>query len=220
MATKLNLVGQTFGRLLVISEAARSGKRNYERNWLCNCDCGNMTLVYQGSLTMGYTISCGCFHKEQTSNAKKDHGQSSNGRVTSEYTTWASIKARCYNKLNKSYKNYGGRGIKVCDRWLENFENFFEDMGVKPTPYHSLDRFPDTNGNYEKINCRWATSYEQSRNTTKNHWIEYDGNRMIIEDWGKFFKVSESAIRKHLNNGKSFNEIYLHYTTKNQNYGN
>lgn len=127
------------------------------------CDCGNKTIVSTGNLKNGTTKSCGCYQREyQAKRGRKNfykHGLSNHPL----YPTWSTMKSRCYNKNNISYKNYGARGIKVCDRWLNSFENFLKDMGEKPSDKHSLDRI-DINGDYEPSNCRWATPEEQAIN--------------------------------------------------------
>jgi hypothetical protein len=151
----IDLAGHKFGRLTAIK---------YEGNamWKCNCVCGNSSTVYRGDLRAGRTKSCGCLKNETQKDIgvrRTTHGLSN----TSEYHTWYSMKYRCNNTNSKDYPDYGGRGITICDRWLESFDNFYKDMGEKPTAKHSLDRI-NVNGNYEPSNCRWATIAEQSNN--------------------------------------------------------
>lgn len=105
---------------------------------------------------------------------------------------------RCYTETADNFKYYGGRGIKVCDRWLESFENFFADMGLKPSPKHSIDRFPDKKGNYEPSNCRWATQKEQANNTTRNVVYEYQGKSMNQSQWAEYLGVSREKISRHI----------------------
>lgn len=124
--------------------------------WLCKCKCG--TIKELSSKDLLKTKSCGCFHLEAVQKIKK-HGMSN----TSTYTSYVHMKDRCLNKNNDSYKNYGGRGISVCDRWLDSFENFLEDMGLRPDGF-TLDRV-DVNGNYNKENCIWADRKTQSLHT-------------------------------------------------------
>lgn len=142
------------------------------------------------------------------------HGQA---QKTSEYKTWATMKERCYNKNCPSYKRYGGRGIVVCDRWVNSFENFFDDMGKKPTANHSLDR-EDVNGNYEKENCRWATKQEQGRNTSRNVYIDHAGRRMILAEWARELGTGYNNITVMLKK-KSMSEVVDFYREKN-NFGN
>jgi hypothetical protein len=101
---------------------------------------------------------------------------------TPEFRAWTNMLARCTNKTYKPYPRYGGRGIKVCDRWLNSFEDFFADMGERPSPQHSLDRWPDNNGNYEPENCRWATRSEQNSNRRNNRIVKYRGKEMSLPD--------------------------------------
>lgn len=129
------------------------------------------------------------------------------------------MKFRCYNKKGKSYHNYGGRGIKVCDRWLEKktgFSNFLQDMGLKPSKKHSLDRFPDNNDDYKPSNCRWATPKEQNGNSRKNHWESNNGEKLIISEWARKLGMSVPTIHRHLST-KIMDEIILYY--KNKPYG-
>ena len=109
------------------------------------------------------------------------HGHARKGSVSVEYSTWNAMMARCFNPSLKFFERYGGRGITVCDRWMQ-FENFLADMGPRPSALHSIDRYPDKNGNYEPGNCRWATKKEQSRNTRTNNIVEFGGRRMALAE--------------------------------------
>lgn len=156
----INISGMTFGRLTVLSAERRgdSGKLL----WRCRCSCGNETVVRGSHLRVGATKSCGCFNRELMLSKFASHGHTRGKKNTTEYNTWSSMKKRCLDPASKDYKNYGGRGISVCERWLHSFEAFFEDMGKKPTGL-SIER-KNVNGNYEPGNCKWATRDEQNNN--------------------------------------------------------
>lgn len=121
---------------------------------------------------------------------------------TPVYKAWISLKARCNNKKDKDYKDYGGRGIKVCDRWLHSFENFYKDIGDKPTSKHSIDRI-DNNGNYCKENCRWATIYEQNNNRRSTRYIEYKGDKMSLFQWCRKLGMPQSTFSNRILRGWS-----------------
>ena len=150
-----NLIGKRFNKLVVLKECPDKSPK--EDKWLCKCDCGNYQSAYGYRLRAGRANSCGC-----TARNKPRHGHSVGRELTTEYKTWKYMMRRCYNKKHKTYKGYGDRGIKVCDRW-HIFDNFIEDMGKKPSRSHSIERI-DFNGHYEPNNCIWADGTTQARN--------------------------------------------------------
>jgi hypothetical protein len=186
-----------FGRLAVLDEAPpyewRPGK--YYRLVNCQCDCGTMRVCQPSKLRTGQTVSCGCYAAENASKRLKRHGMT----TTPEYVTWRSMRDRCSNPAATGYHSYGGRGIKVCDRWLESFEAFYADMGRRPDGM-SIDRI-DVNGNYEPGNCRWATTYEQGDNRTDNHHIEVAGERINLSEARRRSGLTQSSIRARMRKG-------------------
>ena len=157
-----------------------SGGRN-RIYWKCKCDCGNEKWILSSKLSpfsKDKTKSCGCIQKETIANINYKHGEANK---TKENRIWRHMQGRCYCKTDAKYKNYGGRGIKVCDRWLNSYQNFLEDMGRCPKGC-SIHRI-ENDGNYEPKNCKWADNYEQANEKTTSVFIEYDGLRLTLKQW-------------------------------------
>lgn len=172
--------GDRYGRLQIISTVphVRTGLRAYE----CLCDCGNTYLAVLKSLRSGNTLSCGCLRRDMVAAKNHKHGhRRRNVKMEPEYYTWKRMRQRCYDAHTHEWERYGGRGIVVCERWT-GFTLFLADMGPRPSPMHSLDRFPDTNGNYEPGNCRWATASQQARNKGNTRWVTLGGDTMSLAD--------------------------------------
>jgi hypothetical protein len=153
-----SVVGTVFGRLTILS--LRFDRRAIV---LCKCECGKEKEANLKDIRSGKTRSCGCGIGESTIARCTTHGQAKRNNRTSEHGIWSGMKSRCYDSNSTSYPYYGARGITVCDRWINSFENFYEDMGPKPGPEYSIDRI-DVNGNYEPGNVRWATPQQQAMN--------------------------------------------------------
>jgi hypothetical protein len=196
-----NLTGKRFGRLLVKKQAP-TGKRNNLR-WHCLCDCGRIVISHGGDLRRGKAKSCGCLSAELTVSRNLKHGHTSKAWKTPEYHAWQRMFERCYNKHASGYERYGGRGIKVCKRWRDSYEAFYTDVGPRPSPKHSIDRFPNNDGDYEPGNVRWAAVKEQARNTRTNRFHTFEGQTLCEAEWAERFGFHVSTLRHRLRNGWS-----------------
>lgn len=187
-----NLLGQTFGRLTVLT-LARIEKRAI---WACSCSCGKIVEVTGNSLCSGNTSSCGCLHTEQL--VSRNMADAKGVKNHPLYLTWTSMLMRCGNPNDAYYSIYGGRGIKVCDRW-KSFETFCADVGDRPQDM-TLDRI-DTNGDYSPENVRWATAETQARNRRTNRMIEFAGRRLCVTEWALETGINKAVIAQRLNRG-------------------
>ena len=197
---KLDLTGQRFGRLVVIKEAGRSSDGRVR--WLCKCDCGNYTSTPSTkTLRNGTCRSCGCIERERPN--KQTHGKSN----TKLFAVWNAMKQRCYNPNNRSYKNYGGRGITVCQEWKEDFQTFYDwaiANGYKKGL--EIDRI-DVNGNYEPDNCRWTNSKKNNNNRRNNVKIKIGREEHTVAEWSEITGIPRSTILERFRSGKPLEEI-------------
>lgn len=175
---KANYVGRIYGRLTVIEEApsrtTHKGKIIFR--WLCRCECGNFKTVDGPQLLAKTTRSCGCLHRDNCRTVNVIHGRTR----TKEYRAWLHAKDRCYNPNDRRFKNYGARGIGMCDEWRNDFSAFFACLGIAPTPKHTLERV-DRNVGYQPGNCIWAIYQVQANNTSTNVYVEYNGEILTLD---------------------------------------
>lgn len=193
MSAPLNLIGQVFGRLTVLSKAE---SKNGRTHWVCICSCGNTVTVNGHYLQNGTKKSCGCLQAETRSKNRTTHHASK----TRLYNIYRGMKGRCLNKRNDKFRHYGGRGISVAPEWLQDYESF-RDWALA-NGYRddlTLDRI-DVNGNYEPSNCRWVTMREQTRNTRFN--TKY--KEKCISEWAEIVGIRPEAISHRLQRGWSF----------------
>lgn len=188
------MVGSIFGQLTVLETVASN--KHGQRMLLCKCSCGTQKVVAIQSLKNGDTKSCGCYRAEVSGARNKKHG----ARKTKAFSCWWNMKSRCERPSNVYYKDYGGRGIKICERWLE-FSNFLADMG-QPDGDMSLERI-DNDGDYELSNCRWVSRKEQANNRRSNTFLELHGERLTIQQWSERLGFSRSTIPLRLKTGWS-----------------
>lgn len=189
-----DITGQRFGRLIATRFSHRNKNSYY---WSVKCDCGNAFTVIKGSLGKN-TKSCGCLKRDVLKERSTLHGQASRKGTTKEYRTWSHIKKRCYCKSDRDYRDYGGKGITVCKRWLNSFEAFFIDMGKAPSPKHSIDRIDNAKG-YTPKNCRWATPKEQSHNSSRTTLITINKITKSISEWGEYKNLNRETICARIN---------------------
>lgn len=215
MAKNTSRVGEKFNFLTIIGEIKEKVLMA-----VVECDCGTVKKIRKSRVVSGETKSCGCFARETarktielirekrvltpeararmggTTRYKPSHGM----KGSPEYVAWCSMINRCTNKRSTSYRTHGARGIKVCDRWVESFSNFFKDMGCRPSSMHSLDRI-DNDGNYEPENCRWATPQQQQRNKRTSTVITHEGKSLTAAEWSEITGIKADTIASRKRRG-------------------
>lgn len=212
------IVGTRIGRLTVKKFAY---KKNRRLMWLCECDCGGTTMLPTTNILNKITLSCGCLLKDMmrergheysqraTKSVSRDFGYEGVLRNHPNYPIWSAMMRRCTSPSARNYHRYGGRGIKICDRWLKEnhgFENFVNDMGVRPSRAHTLDRI-DVNGDYCPENCRWATWKEQENNRRNNNLIGFDGGFVTVSQLSEVLCLERNRLYILLNRGVDINYI-------------
>lgn len=191
------LTGKTFHRWTVLGEGRKTADGK-DRYWRVRCLCGSIKSVAGGSLRSGNSMSCGCLMRERTSAATKTHGMSG----SPEHRAWCAMKTRCYNSNEPTWRRYGARGIKVCRRWLRSFDNFYADMGPRPTVRHSVDRI-NNDGHYTPRNCRWATPEQQNLNTITAQPLTYNGVTMSTSAWARAIGMGQQCLTRRIRRGMS-----------------
>lgn len=198
MDAKKDIEGKRFGRLIAIELVPGNGRSRQK----CVCDCGNTIEANRTNLVSGNTKSCGCLRKETSrKNVEKHPFSKKHGKHgTRIYETWANMLSRCRNPKIRSYRDYGSRGIKVCEEWLE-FENFYKwalSSGYKENL--TIDRI-DVNKDYSPENCRWATTKQQARNKRTSVFITYKGETKVLKDWAIEYKIDSSTLKGRISRG-------------------
>lgn len=187
----IDMTGRRVGTLLILSRAEKSTSAGSAR-WNYVCDCGHRGEANGNSLRKKQKSCLGC--------AKRTHGHTRKRTRSSEYLSYQGMMQRCYDPNSIGYARYGGRGIRVCERWLSSFENFLEDMGSKPRPRMSIER-TNNDGNYEPSNCRWATFTEQNRNKSTNRIIEFGGRTMTLAEAIQLSGLNKATVGDRLREG-------------------
>jgi hypothetical protein len=197
-----DITGQRFHKLVALEHAGyREGAKCRKSLWKCICDCGREAIVAYVELTAGATKSCGCIIGQH----KRTHGATVGGKPSPEFMAWGSLRARCENPHSRSYKDYGARGIKVCERWA-TFENFLADMGPRPSPAYSIDR-RDNNGNYEPGNCHWTTRVAQSNNRRSSRFLTINGETKTYAEWERHADLPPGRVFTRLKMGWKPEEV-------------
>lgn len=197
----IDLTGMRFNRWTVQGRGPNNTKG--QAQWICKCDCGSERLLVSVSVRTGHSKSCGCLKLEVLKERSTKHGHAHMGKISPTYQSWAGMLARCTDTKHKGYKAYGGRGIKVCERW-KSFKNFLADMGEKPIGT-SLDR-KDVDKGYSKANCRWATSFEQARNKRNTRMMTLYGQTRPLAEWAELTGIKKKILWDRLGAGWSEEE--------------
>jgi hypothetical protein len=187
----IDMTGKTCGLWFVLRKDTSHDDKRRSAYWICRCACGIEKPINSQALRRGGTGSCGCDRPRRLSDARKTHGLSR----TREYQCWSNMKKRCLDPTNDKFKFYGGRGITVCERWMD-FTNFLADMGKSPSSKHSIDRIKN-DLNYGPENCQWTTTREQHRNTRRNRWVAYKDEMRLLVDIADLESVPRWLVIAH-----------------------
>jgi len=193
-----DLTGNKYGRWTVLKLSEK--KYRSMIMWLCKCECGVEREIIGNNLVRGISKSCGCLKIERTKITKTKHGQTIDGKIARLYRIWQGMKERCLYPSQTSYKNYGGKGVKVCKEWLDF--SVFREWAVA-NGYNdnlSIDRI-DSNGNYEPSNCRWVTKTNQARNNSHNTMIEIEGKTKCLAEWCEIYGISHKTVGSRIKRG-------------------
>lgn len=202
---------ETFGRLTTLGPKFRLSSPNTKARHTVQvyaCSCGNITLCAVINVQAGRTQSCGCLNDESRVASNTKHGHTSGGKWSLTYSSFTSMKQRCYYSESNRYCMYGERGIVICDRWMcpiNGFLNFMEDMGPRPSRKHSIER-DDVDGNYCPENCRWATAEEQARNKRNNINLTYKDKTQCISAWAEEMGIKPVTVNTRIKSGWSVEE--------------
>ena len=215
MSAPINLTGNRFGRLVVVSEASprysKGGSK--QRQWNCLCDCGKEIITTTQNLRRGDTKSCGCLKIETNINNATTHG----GSKSKLYSVWKAMRKRCNNTHNSDYKYYGGKGIKVCDEWNNDFESFRNwSLCNGYNPELTIDRI-DLNKDYCPENCRWVDFKTQCNNRSTNAHYTYNGKTHTLAEWSEISGIKYSTLYHRIKQGKTINEALTNYNSNNKN---
>jgi hypothetical protein len=191
-------------KIIKVWTVKRTDGRGTRSRCMAECDCGDISEYDKNNIDRGNSVRCRKCANKSRSEKHSTHGCSMSRKANNKegyenYTIWQAMKRRCYLDSSAGYKNYGGRGISVCERWIDSFENFIKDMGLRPTNKHEIDRI-DTNGNYEPDNCRWATKKENARNKRNTVMIEIDGEIKPLVQWAEESGTSAWNIKNRIRN--------------------
>lgn len=196
MSKREDLTGERFGRLIALE--FRGSDNSGHTQWLCECECGNTKIVRSNDLKAGRVVSCGCYWQERRIECNTKHNMCNDHRKL--YAEHYNMIKRCHDEKCSNYRNYGARGIKVCDRWREDIHNFYDDVSVLPhfeEDGYSLDRI-DNDGDYTPDNVRWATNREQNLNRRNTLLYEYHGETHTLIEWSEIFDIPYNIIYQRL----------------------
>lgn len=197
------MTGKRYHSLVAIKPVGAI-KNQKHISWLFKCDCGKEKVINGADVRKGHNKACGC----KRHNTQIKHGHARRTGKSRAYTAWKNMRARCFVKSNKQYKDYGGRGITICKRW-HKFESFLGDMGERPSNL-TLERI-DNNGNYEPKNCRWATRLEQSKNTRKNVFVLHKGSRKHLAEWSRVTGIDHRILSRETKCGRTLGDTIKKY---------